>query len=275
MRTDDTTRHDDEVGSDLRDAYRRIATETTPPHLDEAVLAAAATAGSPAKKGLWQWRRPLAWATMIGLSFAIVLEFNQTGVDLAPDLEETLPQSAPADVDDETSAEPTGDAALDGASGFSAEPLRKEAADEAARAARQSLERTVATEAEVEKRARDAELETMSAPAAAELRESAEPSVKSLAPATATVATEADALGAVATDSAERLRADADRQANFLLQQSASDEAACDDMTRADPARWRECIRALVDTRRLDEARLESRLFLETFPDEPAPVPVK
>ncbi len=261
MRTDDNTPHDDEVGRELRDVYRRIATETAPSHLDEAVLAAARTSRPPAGAGLWRWRRPLAWVTMIGLSFAIVLEFNQTGTDVAPAV---LQDDAPAPVatDEASSAE--------GRSRFAPEPARPET--DTADRARQALEEAVATETEAEKRSRDEELEVMSAPAPAELRESdAAADMEPEPPATA-AAPAAGALGKAAPDPAQRLRADADRQADLYIDRGTAGEPACDEATRADPERWRACIRDLLDAERAGEALVEIGLYRQAFPNEPPPV---
>ncbi len=259
MRTDDNMPRDDEVDAGLRDAYRRMATETTPPHLDKAVLDAAAGAGSPAaSKGLWLWRRPIAWVTMIGLSFAIVLELSQTGTDIVPTVEESLPQASPA-------------ALAESPAPVAADALRRESADDAGVAARQALENSVAAKTEAEKRRRDEELETMSAPYAAELAESdaqmAEP-----APA---AAADAAALGLTASGAAERMQADSDQPADLFILQGNNGEPACDEATRADVERWRDCIATLVKARRVEEARVEIGLFRKSHPDEPSPIPVK
>lgn len=268
MRTDDTLPRENEVDADLREAYRRIATETAPSHLDRTVLEAAASARAPARRSLWQWRRPLAWVTMIGLSFAIVLEFNQTGTDLSPALEETLPQTAPADPENVTPAAIAADEepAVGTASQFAPGTRRNEAVDDAGRAATQALEDALATKTEYNKRSRDEELEAMSAPAAAELRES-EAAVADSAPIP-----EAGALGTAASNSAERLRTDADRQADLYIHQGASEETACDEATRADPERWRTCITDLLDAGRAGEALVEIGLYRSAFPDEPLPM---
>lgn len=269
MRTDDNTPRDDEVGADLRQAYRRIATETTPPHLDEAVLGAAVTARTPARTGLWRWRRPLAWVTMIGLSFAIVLEFNRTGTELVPDPGESLPQTAAADAATALAGDEA--AAKDERSRLAPEPAPGESRDAAVRAG-QALEKAVATEAQAEKRSRDEELEAMSAPAAAELRETDAPIPAAEAPATTTPAASAPGTAA---DSAQALRADADRQADLYIDPGTGDEPACDDVTREDPESWRTCIADLLEAGRAGEALVEIGLYRQAFPGEPLPLDAK
>ena len=57
--------------------YRDLATETSPPGLDEAILKMAA-GNAPTRYGLARgWLRPVAWAATIGLSLALVLEVSQ------------------------------------------------------------------------------------------------------------------------------------------------------------------------------------------------------
>ena len=57
--------------------YRNIATETTPPELDETILKIAA-GNAPTRYGVARgWLRPLAWAATIGLSLAFILEISQ------------------------------------------------------------------------------------------------------------------------------------------------------------------------------------------------------
>jgi cell division protein FtsN len=70
----------------VSDAYRDIATQTTPADLDETVLRLAVSA-EPSRYGLARaWVRPLAWAATIALSLAFVLELSQLEDARAPAL---------------------------------------------------------------------------------------------------------------------------------------------------------------------------------------------
>jgi hypothetical protein len=61
----------------VSDAYRDIATQTTPADLDEKVLQLAASP-VPSRYGMARaWVRPLAWAATIALSLALVLEIGR------------------------------------------------------------------------------------------------------------------------------------------------------------------------------------------------------
>ena len=106
----------------------------------------------------------------------------------------------------------------------------------------------------------------MSAPAAAEPGVSADERIQPSAPGAAET---------TASPSAEGLRVDTDRHANFVVPQGPVEEPACDAATRADPELWRECIADLFGADRAVEALHEISLFRRTFPDEPPPVPAK
>ena len=65
--------------SDTRvsEAYRALATETTPPELDDTILKMAAS-NVPTRYALIRgWLRPVAWAATIGLSLAFILEISR------------------------------------------------------------------------------------------------------------------------------------------------------------------------------------------------------
>ncbi len=62
----------------ISDAYSDIATETTPAALDDKVLRMAEREAKTRYGLARSWTRPVAWAAMIGLSLAIVLEVTQT-----------------------------------------------------------------------------------------------------------------------------------------------------------------------------------------------------
>jgi hypothetical protein len=65
----------------VRDAYREIATETSPSNLDEEVLSMAERE-TRTRYGLARaWVRPVAWAATIALSFTFVLEMTYFSED--------------------------------------------------------------------------------------------------------------------------------------------------------------------------------------------------
>ena len=68
----------------VSEAYQGLATEGTPPELDRKILTMAA-GKSRSRYGLARaWIRPVAWAGIIGLSLAIVLEISQLRYETTP-----------------------------------------------------------------------------------------------------------------------------------------------------------------------------------------------
>ncbi len=83
MNSPSNNRPGDVAESRLRDLYRELAVETTPPELDARILADARAAlrDRPAPSRIWM--RPLAVAATLGLCVALVLEIG-TGPDGTP-----------------------------------------------------------------------------------------------------------------------------------------------------------------------------------------------
>ena len=81
-------------------AYRELADERTPEHLDHVVLNAARGAARPRWSKAIAWLRPAAWVATIGVCLAIVIEISllpdqeQAEFDSLP--QETVPAAAPA-----------------------------------------------------------------------------------------------------------------------------------------------------------------------------------
>jgi hypothetical protein len=81
-------------------AYREIADERTPEHLDHAILNAARDAAGPRWNKAVAWLRPAAWAVTIGVCLAIVVEIallpdqHPAAVDSIP--RESVPAPLPA-----------------------------------------------------------------------------------------------------------------------------------------------------------------------------------
>ena len=77
-------------------AYRKIADERTPEHLDHTILNAARGAANPSWNTAVAWLRPAAWAATIGVCLAIVIEISLLP-DQDPAAVESIPQEpAPA-----------------------------------------------------------------------------------------------------------------------------------------------------------------------------------
>jgi hypothetical protein len=66
--------------SELNKIYRSTACDETPPHLDEFVLNMAAAQARRDRSYQWflPWRRPAAFVAAVGLSLAILIEFDES-----------------------------------------------------------------------------------------------------------------------------------------------------------------------------------------------------
>ena len=87
----DKRTNSDEAGDPrVSAAYREMADERTPEHLDHIVLNAARSAARPRRNRAVAWLRPAAWVATIGVCLAIVIE-----ISLPPDPEPADFDSAP------------------------------------------------------------------------------------------------------------------------------------------------------------------------------------
>ena len=86
----------------VSETYRDIAQESAPEHLNQAVLAAAAREARPKYSRLRLWTRPAAWAAVVMLSVAILMETSQDpatpSLEPAPEREDLYqPETAESD----------------------------------------------------------------------------------------------------------------------------------------------------------------------------------
>ena len=71
-------RNDSRSDPTVSDAYRELADERTPQHLNREVLRMAAREGKTRYSAMRAWVRPAAWAATIGLSLTLVLQLSDT-----------------------------------------------------------------------------------------------------------------------------------------------------------------------------------------------------
>jgi hypothetical protein len=100
----DQTNSDSEspIEPDVRIAYRRSAVESTPESLNRQILQLArqALADRPIAPRAESWIRPLAFAAMVVLSLAAILQFQDAGlVEVAPGLQSDSADGRPAYVE--------------------------------------------------------------------------------------------------------------------------------------------------------------------------------
>lgn len=91
----DNTASGSEKDQLVSEAYREIAQEKTPEHLDRSILDTAAKSARPRYSLLIRWTRPAAWAATIMLSVALVLEISQTPELLQPKMDASAPIGDP------------------------------------------------------------------------------------------------------------------------------------------------------------------------------------
>lgn len=111
---------DEAVDPRVSAAYRELADERAPGHLDHAVLNVARGAATPRWNRAIAWLRPAAWVATIGVCLAIVIEIallpEQEPAGLAPAPEHAFPASA---------TKPLEQAAPQAAKPVAARPARK------------------------------------------------------------------------------------------------------------------------------------------------------
>jgi hypothetical protein len=235
--TDPAAEHDAAVCR----AYRETATERVPEHLDRAVLEAAAQAARPAYSRLRFWTRPAAWAAVVMLSVALIVETGQ--VPLQQTASPTFQEVAN---DDDSAYQP----------GTGAAGAEDRAAAEVA-------------ERKAEAPARKSEpAETRQSPPGAQEMRSRDAAVAGRAERIATTRQNRDDQpepSPAASLPAAPLQA-SDELANFAKSLEEL-PPACDEAAKAEPETWLRCIRELEDAGFVDAARDERDQLDEAFPD--------
>ena len=222
-------------------AYRDLADERVPEHLDRAILKDAATAARPRYSRLRTWTRPMAWAATVMLSVALVLEVTRLPApELAPvadsagkfeaqDFELDQPDDAPV----EALGESIPPAAPAGRSMNGAVVAKKLAAP--------------AAKADEFKLKDDDMLQRAEEMARRQSRDNNEPALPSVA---------ADPASAEAPEIAVQGTA----FSSFAM-------TSCDESATAKPETWLECIVELEEAGLANEARHQRELLQEAFPD--------
>lgn len=234
--TDPGAEHDTAVEK----LYRETATERAPAHLDRAVLDAAARAGRRSYSRLRMWTRPAAWAAVVMLSVALILETRELPVeDRLPPM--TVEPASPADVRRVEEAE---------------------AADEADRDAGNEI-----AERKAEAPVRKSDLGAGHAPGAVDAEEfrATDDALMERAEDMARMRQQqSDAAQPASAPAAESLSftAEAARSAKSLEESSP----ACDETAREEPATWLDCIVELEEAGFAAAAGRERELLAEAFP---------
>ena len=248
---------EDANNQEITQAYRDLATETTPVELDDEVLRKA-TLEARSRYGVARaWVRPVAWAATIGLSLAIVLEVFQV---IPPALE-----LAPAAVSEGTPEPAT---AVDAP----AHPQREKARHEGAAATPSTVGATMdrapanpgggGAEELGARRSLPQEL-----PEATETRSVVLDDVDAFAAGDMRILEEAEAQA--------RQRAGEPGVATFAAVPSDVVDAHCDETARESAESWYECIEELRDAGNERLADSELAALVLAFPDFEVPAPSK
>jgi hypothetical protein len=88
--TEERNQTDARADALVSQAYRDLADERTPEHLDRTILRAAAKAARPRYSRFIAWTRPLAWAATVMLSVALVLEVTNSPSPGVVSFDETI-----------------------------------------------------------------------------------------------------------------------------------------------------------------------------------------
>lgn len=267
----------------VTDAYRAVANECAPDHLNRKILTMAARAATPYARAR-AWMRPAAWAATIALSFAFVLELTQLpstdlsapGISPAADSDAFERRNLP-DEDIATKArtfapESLSPLPLDEAESVlemerkrAATPPARRDGDVRSKEAFMPRDITVMQNAEDLARAQAGSDQGVAAATAQASSVSGErPSAKAMsAELAAARRQEADRLAA------DRISAEAQSAAASLVAASdpAGNERACPTAAREAPETWLACIRELRENGQDDKADDEYEAFRRLFPE--------
>lgn len=219
---------DESVDPRVSTAYREMADELTPEHLDHVVLNAARSAASPRWGTAIRWLRPAAWVATIGVCLAIVVEISLLDDEVTAGTDSLAPAATPP-------------AAVSPVSTPAAKPERLEtiapATDE--QAAAQSVQEPASrSSADAAARRNEGDLVQR----ARELRQQ----------------------GTVMEDTAPNRNLHMAPATN--TPEEAVTEHYCDETRTADPNTWLECILELEREGLHEAAHLERERLVEAFP---------
>ena len=246
--------HDEQVST----AYRDLAKERAPKHLDDNVMRMARANGGHPRYSRWMaWSRPLAWAATVALCLAITLEVTQV---LTPD--DAATETMPAEV-----AAPAAAIAPELQKDKREQMFEKDM-DQRLNVA-DSMADSMADSISSEKLspARSAAKQTANEPAqAGRMRQSSDlAEEESIAEPVATPTMDLEVKAA-----SELRREDGSVSAGYAASQAlAADMPAdeCAEDIRAEPESWLECIDELEASGDVEAASRQRENLIEVFPD--------
>jgi hypothetical protein len=238
-------------------AYRDLADEQAPEHLDRTILTAAAKEARPRYSRLIAWTRPTAWAATVLLSVALVLELTDTPINGTPSFDESTSTSEnrppEADAVDDGPVESLGEPAI-----LASEITKKQGNDMRQKATSVAEQETSpqqpAARERVEHRSDTAEFKIRKEDMLQQAEELAR----------VQVGDNNRPPPAVSSGSQQETAAGRSLAPAAVLSAQVVD---CDDDAVATPQTWLECIVALEDAGRDDAAREQRARLAEAFPD--------
>lgn len=238
-------------------AYRDIADEQAPEHLDRTILRAAAKEARPRYSRFIAWTRPMAWAATVMLSVALVLEVTDTPSPGVASFDETTStfdvRSSEADATDDGPVDSLEESVVP-----ASEFTKKQSNDMRQKAA-------VVAEQEISPQQPAARERAEHLPDSAEFKIKNEDMLQ-----------QAEELARVQVGENKQPSpaVSADAEQEFAAGRSLASTAAfsapvaeCDEDAVATPQTWLECIVALEDAGRDAAAREQRAMLAEAFPD--------
>jgi hypothetical protein len=255
--TEERNQSDARADALVSQAYRDLADERTPEHLDRTILRAAAKEARPRYSRFIAWTRPMAWAATVMLSVALVLEVANTPSPGIVSFDKTIStfevQSAEADAKDDGPVDSLEESVVP------ASELTKKQSNDMRQKATAVAEQEIAPQ---QPAARErAEL----------LSDATEFKTKN-----EDMLQQAEELARVQVGQNDQPSpaVSADAEQEFAAGRSLASAAAfsapvtdCDEDAVATPQTWLECIVALEDAGRDDAAREQRAMLAEAFPD--------
>lgn len=255
--TEERNQSDARADALVSQAYRDLADERAPEHLDRTILRGAAKEARPRYSRFIAWTRPMAWAATVMLSVALVLEVTNTpspGIVPLDETSSTFDAQSP-----EADARDNGPVGSPEESVVRASELTKKQSNDMRQKAAAVVEQEFPPQ-QTDGRER-AEL----------LSDATELKIKN-----EDMLQQAEELARAQVGESDRPSpaTSAEREQEFAAGRSPASAAAfiapvedCDEDAVATPQTWLECIRALEDAGREEAAREQRAMLAEVFPD--------
>jgi len=250
--------------------YRELGDERAPEHLNQRILQRAASTGQRRYLPAAPWMRPVAWAAVIGLSLAIVLEIARLPTPETTAIEVPAPLNRSATTE-ARQAEPESDKFADELApmGRDSEPTpgaRADVVDESAAPAA-ALPATVSGDRQQDSAPKP--IERMAEPATPPDRNAAigEREAAEFRPQDLDALRQAEDFARIRSGDNEETDSISSRAARSSAAMLDAAAPGCDQEARASRSTWLDCIAELEQAGLTDLARNERETLLEVYPE--------